>query len=394
MTDPDLSSAGTDVEPAAPFALAALATDLAQAREILAEIPDAEGAARWVADRTAHIFSAAITLELAAHFFSDRASIRSWRCEAPDSAKHPSPPATTLELPLRARQVDLGTLQLTRHGAVLPEAVRQALGEWIRHVGLVLDGLLLHAELCHARAAMDRVDLRLQDLVARIGHDLRAPMGAVLMWLHVARQATEPSRNDALDALSAIEAGAREQNVLISELVDLTRARAGHLALNRMPVRFDELVDEVVFETARQARMRGVGLDRTPAAPGGDLVFGDQPRLLQSIVNVVSHAIRISRPGRRVVLACVPEMGWARLEIRGAFEEVDLPGLERLLRPFAPAELFAEGDATAAVDLRLSYAYAMVALHRGRLEALRGPPVAVVIRLPLLEMNADSLVPA
>ena len=33
-------------------------------------------------------------------------------------------------------------------------------------------------------------DERLQELMARLGHDLRAPLGAVLMWTHVARSAS------------------------------------------------------------------------------------------------------------------------------------------------------------------------------------------------------------
>lgn len=382
MTD---SSAPDPWRPTSPrdVAAAELESLLAGSKEELARILDVGAAVRFIVDRTATLFTTTTTLELAATPVSTPLAVTSLDASSPGSEPLglESPMAPFVELPLRVRETTRGALRLQepRSGPLSPHAMN-LLSDWARHAALFLDGLLLAAELRTARTDLGEVDFRLQELVARIGHDLRAPLGAVLMWIHVARQAAE---SDRLDALEAIEAGAREQNSLISELVDLTRARVGRLELERTTLGLAELVDQAVLATAAQARNHDLQVERPLGGGESAMLVGDSVRLVRSIINVVTYAIRVSRAGRRVNLTCIHEPGWARLEVGGPFTTVDLPVLGRVLSAFSLTGFRAERDATSLV-FGLCFAREMLALHGGTLTPVIGASdtVTIAIRLP------------
>jgi signal transduction histidine kinase len=226
-------------------------------------------------------------------------------------------------------------------------------------------------------------DERLQELMARLGHDLRAPLGAVLMWTHVARSASGAERAAALDA---IEQGAREQNAIIAELVDLTRARVGRLPLARARVRQNQLVEATLASGRAAAEKRGARVERLGGGEADPELVGDPVRLVRAVSNLVLHALRFSGPGTSVSLGTPREPGWIRLEIGAEFEGYSRAALESDLSRFDFAS-FERGGAAAGFGL--AFAREMFELHRGTLgvEEEPGAPgktprLTVVARLP------------
>ena len=226
-------------------------------------------------------------------------------------------------------------------------------------------------------------DERLQELMARLGHDLRAPLGAVLMWTHVARSADGAERAAALDA---IEQGAREQNAIIAELVDLTRARVGRLPLTRVRLRQSQLVEATLVSGRAAAEKRGARVERLGGGEGDPELVGDPVRLVRAVSNLVLHALRLSGPGASVSLATPHEPGWIRLEIGAELEGHSRAALESELSRFDFASFDRRG---AAAGFGLAFAREIFELHRGTLAVEEGPGapgktprLTVVARLP------------
>jgi signal transduction histidine kinase len=216
--------------------------------------------------------------------------------------------------------------------------------------------------------------------VARLGHDLRAPLGAVLMWTHVAREAVGGIERTA--ALEAIELGAREQNAVIAELVDLARARAGRLVLARTRFGAREIVEGTLHAIHADIRKRGGRIDWVPASPSLPEIEGDLPRLVRSVTNLVLHAFRLSEPDSGVTIVTACEPGWVRIEIRAGFEGLAPSTLERHLARFD----FASFDG--ATSFGLAYAREIAEQHAATLTveaSSSSPELALVLRLPMTD---------
>jgi signal transduction histidine kinase len=74
------------------------------------------------------------------------------------------------------------------------------------------------------------------DLVTKFAHELRTPLSATLLW---ARLLNSPDSSDPVllrEGLEAIETSAKEQQVLIDQLVEVAHLLAGRIRLHRTAV--------------------------------------------------------------------------------------------------------------------------------------------------------------
>src|SRR4051812_3696039 len=85
------------------------------------------------------------------------------------------------------------------------------------------------AELSQALAAKEG---QVYEFIAHLAHELRTPLGATLMWVHVLRLGREADREP---AVNAIETSARAQSKMIGDLLDVSRSVAGRMRLDRKP---------------------------------------------------------------------------------------------------------------------------------------------------------------
>ena len=160
------------------------------------------------------------------------------------------------------------------------------------------DVAALRAEIDALRVARARRDQRVYELLIRLSHELRSPLGAILMWTHVLRTGREADRAAALDA---IDLSARAESRIIAELSDAARALIGKLRIVSAPVAIDPIVRAAVDGLEGSAAKGAVALVVTSgdvaAAPK---VMADAGRVEQMIAHLVSNAIKFTPAGGRV----------------------------------------------------------------------------------------------
>jgi signal transduction histidine kinase len=143
------------------------------------------------------------------------------------------------------------------------------------------------------RAIQDR-----DDVLGIVAHDLRSPLGTILMQAHVLRRrAPERERKPP----ERIERAATRMNRLIQDLLDVARVEAGRLtvAQDSLPVR---KVLRDAFEAHRtQASSKSLDL-RLDLAPNLPDVWADRDRLLQVLENLIGNALKFTEPGGRVTI--------------------------------------------------------------------------------------------
>ncbi len=165
--------------------------------------------------------------------------------------------------------------------------------ELARRASLALDNAHLYEVARTAIQARDRV-------LAVVAHDLRNPLGAILMAASLLRRRVDAA-GPAQKQVDSIERAATRMNRLIGDLLDITRMEAGHLMIEPGRVSAGQTALEA-FETQRAlAAVASLELRRDLPSDLPD-VWADHHRLLQVFENLIGNAVKFTSAGGRVVV--------------------------------------------------------------------------------------------
>jgi signal transduction histidine kinase len=223
------------------------------------------------------------------------------------------------------------------------------------------------------RVRLSALDHARREFIANASHELRTPLFSLggFLELLTEEELDEETRGEFLQTM-------REQvdrlAKLATELLDLSRADAGHLELFREPVDLAEVAETVVDEFAVLARSgeHPVELESVDGAPA----LGDEQRIVQIGRILVENALVHTPPGTRV---------WVRAR-QGALEvEDDGPGIpEEHVSHVFDRFYRVDGRLTSGSGLGLAIARELARAMDGTLE-LESPPGRTVftLRLPV-----------
>jgi PAS domain S-box-containing protein len=161
--------------------------------------------------------------------------------------------------------------------------------EFGRRAAVFLENARLH------RAARKAIKAR-DDVLGVVAHDLRNPLGNVLMYASLLRQSSPEQRGSTRDSAAVIERAAHRMKRLIEDLVDITRMEAGHLSIDRTCVDVGQAVSELVDAQKPLSTSKSLEI-RLDLAPGLGEVFADRDRFMQALENLLGNAVKFSRPG-------------------------------------------------------------------------------------------------
>jgi PAS domain S-box-containing protein len=182
------------------------------------------------------------------------------------------------------------------------------------------------------RIAQHAIRLR-EDVLSVVAHDLRNPLGTILMQTALLRRRTADQEGRARKPVEMIERAATRMNHLIQDLLDVARMEGGRLSIERQRLSAREVIADAVQAQEPLVGAADMDLRVDSAAELPDL-WADRSRLLQIFENLVGNAIKFTEPGGRITLGAVPGDGhvlfWVADTGAGIADE-DLPRLfERL----------------------------------------------------------------
>jgi signal transduction histidine kinase len=283
-----------------------------------------------------------------------------------------------------ARRTALATVVVA--GTIATTAVLICL--WLLHRDLLQGAaiaeeraILLQRERA-ARAAAEEASQLKDDFLAKLSHELRNPLHAVVGWLQVLRERPD----DAVlrgRAMSAIERNSRSLQRMIEDLLDLARASSGKLELRRAPTTIRTLVASVVETLRPSAAVRGVTLQEA-STEDPTVVTGDYDRLAQVVINVVSNAIKFTPDGGHVSVTVERTPGEVVVIVSDTGLGISPEAREQIFEPFRQAGPRLAGP-EGGLGLGLSIAKQIVELHGGTIAADSdglGRGARFTIRLP------------
>ena len=193
----------------------------------------------------------------------------------------------------------------------------------------------LRIEAETARADAEQASVAKDHFLATLSHELRSPLQGMVGWIAVLRSGRLDTAR-AARALDAIERSVRLQAQLVSDLLDVSRIVAGKLQLAMSVVDVCAVVESTT-EEMRPVAQRGDVVLRTSSVPRA-FVSGDPERLHQIVANLVSNAVKFTRPGGSVEVRCEPRGGDVTIEVEDDGEGIEPDILPRIFDRFAQAD--------------------------------------------------------
>ncbi len=265
-------------------------------------------------------------------------------------------------VPLRARGRTLGALTFAATDSDLRYSHDDLLfaEDLARRAAMAIDNARLHdlaQRATHAREA----------LLAVVAHDLRTPLGVILLKTDLALKVprAQDRRMQARKSAETVHRAAQRMNRLIGDLLDIASIEAGRLAIEKTRQSVGPLVTEAIDMLQTLADDKSLRLELAPSPGDGDEcdLICDRERILQVFANLIGNAIKFSPEKTAIVVRAERRSDEVWFSVADAG-----PGLAQDLVPRIFDRFWqAEKTARLGTGLGLSIAKGIVEAHDGRI---------------------------
>lgn len=243
-------------------------------------------------------------------------------------------------------------------------------------------------------ARLEQSFQQIREFTLHASHELKTPLTVMRAQLE-----TSISRDSSLtDSHRAALENLHEEVVRLGKIVDgltlLTKADAGMVALERKPVRFDEIVREAAEDAEVLAQPSGIKVRLTRCDPA--TVIGDRDRLRQVLLNLVDNAIKYNETGGWLEISLQQDGEFAELLVTNTGKGIAPELLGRVFERFARGDE-AQGKAMEGCGLGLTIARWVTEAHSGliRIASEVDQTTSVAVRLPVAApVEMDETIPS
>lgn len=153
-------------------------------------------------------------------------------------------------------------------------------------------------ELAVARIQADGASKLKSQFLATMSHELRTPLNAVIGYaqLQLAGMAGEMSEEQE-EFQERILANAQHLLSLINEVLDLSKIEAGRMEIAERPFSVRDCLQEVMRQNRVLAEHKSVAFNLIVEENMPEVIVGDQSRIKQVLINLVSNAIKFTDHG-------------------------------------------------------------------------------------------------
>ncbi len=274
----------------------------------------------------------------------------------------------------------LGRMQLQNSDAVFCAVVRD-ITQWKR----------TEAELRAAKESAEKVSAQKSEFLARISHELRTPINAIMGFSDLMRQDNGGAlrHEKYLGYAHDIHASAAHLLSLINDLLDLSKAESGRMDMTFGAVSIPDVVEYANRMLEREAADRHV-IIRTALSEKLPRVVADLRAMRQILINIVSNAIKYTNAGGEVtVSANVGKTGQLKIRIRDTGIGMSLDEITNALEPFK--RVATEGRERPGTGLGLPLTKALAEANRASFDISSEPGhgTTVEITFPTTRVLAD-----
>lgn len=229
------------------------------------------------------------------------------------------------------------------------------------------------------------------DLIAEIMHELKTPLMAISAASELLTRPNFPKEKHG-EMVNMIKKESNRLSKMTKDFLEFSRLESGRMQLAREAIVVQQIIEEVISISQAQAAARQIEIvsqlaPDLPTAQSKTAVVGDQDRLKQVLLNLVSNATKYNVENGRITITAACLEGLIQINVADTGPGIDPEDIDHLFERFyrIPGSERAEGS-----GLGLSVAQKIVEEHNGRIEVASqlGKGTTFTIILPLVTSEA------
>ena len=163
------------------------------------------------------------------------------------------------------------------------------------------DSMAKNQALAEALAAAKEANKAKTAFLSNMSHEIRTPMNAIIGLDSLAL------RNDKLlpetrEYLEKIGESARHLLGLINDILDMSRIESGRIVLRKEEFSFRSMLEQINTMVMSQCGEKGLKYECRMTGGVSDYYIGDDMKLKQVLINILSNAIKFTEKGGNIVM--------------------------------------------------------------------------------------------
>jgi two-component system sensor histidine kinase CpxA len=228
-------------------------------------------------------------------------------------------------------------------------------------------------------------------LLNSVSHELRSPLARINISLALLRTRFS---GDSDDLFQRLDRDVVRIDLLMGQLLTLSRLEARFSSSERQHVDFAQLVEEVAADANFEARALGKSV--CLQTPDPIILRNADPDALRSACeNIIRNAVRFTRPGSDVQIVLEVDRSaaepLAKLSVRDHGPGVPEDSLEAIFQPFY--RINGDAESVGGNGLGLAIASEAIRMHRGTIRAKNLQPTGLEITIQLPAAHIIALTP-
>jgi len=277
----------------------------------------------------------------------------------PESNKPVRPPE--LIIPVQSARGVLGEIQLWKTSYPISSETKRLFQTFASQGALALERARLVEAESRAKVLEESDQLK-SILLSSVSHELRTPLSTIKAAASSLRgHEVSWDSQASVELIAAIDEEADHLNMLVGNLLDMSRIESGALKPRREWNILSEIVGSVLVRMRHQAEEHQVIVDLPDTLP---LIPVDYVQMEQVFTNLISNSLKYTPPNSTIRIRAIVEKETLHVEVSNQGPQIPSEHLERVFDKFYR---FTAAERITGTGLGLSICKGIVEAHGGRI---------------------------